>query len=282
MSEVQNFLQTQLSQGAEMVTKWAAVIGGLAYFSGLIITNIFMAEKGFFLIQLLKADYILIGGLWLFLLFIAFVWIGSIIDIFREKDPDETIIDRIVTSFAFLIGYVLCVALVSVFSVDEVTGLDDLHLLYVLGVFGGQAISIHMGLWIINKWREQKDLTKGLYPLLSIFSVVIVTIFLSSYYRYALDIYPLYPRIIGGGKPAKAVMSFREEIVNGVESLGIDIDRNGLSPELQMIYENADAYFVLYEKSGKVYSLRLNNSDVVSVRYLPTDMDYSQSGPDQP
>lgn len=262
---------TIFKSGVEAISKSVAIVGGIAYFSGLIITNIYLANQGFFLFQLLKADYILIGGLWLVLLILGYIWVGCIIDLFRENEKEKKI-KIIFTSLFFLFGYLICIAFISVFSVDEVSGLGDLHLLYVAGIFLMKAICVHIIIWMISKIQEQKTPSRtGYFAFLSIVSFICVFVFLSSYYRYALDVYPLYPRIIGGGRPTQAILAIKDQGKPSIQALGLDIDDDGLTNEVNILYENSNSLFVTIQSNNEKLSIQIKSSNIESIKYLPSN-----------
>lgn len=256
-----------LAPQAETITRGLALLAGLAYGAGLIITNVYLADHGFFLFQLAKADYIFVGSLWLALLVLAFIWEGAALDIWRDNEQGR-LLGRMASAAILLLGFLILVAMLSVFSVDPITGLDELHLLYTTGVFAGQAICLHLGIWISNRWRKGNEYrAKGVYGLLAIASLVLVTVFLSAFYRYALDIFPLYPRIIGGGRPATAALILREESRNPARASGLSVDEDGKSQDVMMIYETSDSYFFLIRGEEETAAIRLSADDVSSVIY---------------
>ena len=240
------------------LTRISIFISGIMYFSGLITTNIYLASYGFFLFHLLKIEYMIVGGLWFVLLALSFIIVGSIIEEYKKDEPRKW--KRVLEiSSSLTIIYLLIVLFLSVFSVNEVSGLSDIHLFYTCGVFLGQAISLHICTWAYHQWNIQVGDKKGHYILLSIGAFIFVFVFLSSYYRYALDIYPLYPRIIGGGRPTKAFILLKPEAKNNLKLLNILEDSDNLSKLVNIIYETSDAYFIIRDncQSGKIAS---NNS----------------------
>jgi hypothetical protein len=256
------------SDQLDITARTLSLIGIGAYFSGLLITHIFLASHGFFLFQLLKVDYIFVGGLWLSFLAIAYIWIGALLEQFQGKSRPK-ISELLTTGMLFIGVYLFLMGLISVFSVDEVKGLSDAHLLYTCGVFLGQAISVHIMVFLYRGWKFGSTPRKGTFSLLLILTLVVFILFLSVYYRYAIDIYPLYPRILGGGRPAVAQLVLPEDSWDTAEVLGLKVDSAGLTPFVYLLYETSDAYFVLTEE-GKGYGIKIAASEVSYVIYRST------------
>lgn len=247
------------------LTRVGALLTGATYISGLLITNIFLAQHGFFLFQLLKADYMLVGGFWILLLGLAFVWTGAVVEQIREKGRPK--LTRVATSLLWVAAYLFLMMLISVFTVDETTGLSERVLFYTCGIFLGQAISLHLIIWVIQKWLASPE-RRGQFTLLSLGSLILVTIFLSSYYRYATDVYSLFPRILGGGRPAQAQLLIDPEFWDRAPRLGLILDSDGLSGSVQILYETSDAYFVLPNQDSR--GIKLGSDHVKAVLYVRT------------
>ena len=199
------------------------------------------------------------------MLSISYIWCGAIIEQFRQEERPK-IVDAIATILVFSTGYLLLMGLISVFTVDETTGLSDYSLIYACGVFIGQAIVIHAIAWIYHLWNQSDSKSSGKYSLLVFFSMTIVVMFLSVFYRYAVDIYPLYPRILGGGRPAIAQLVLKSESVDIGKTIGLNIDSNGHTQPVSILYETSDAYFVIFDDQG----IKIKSSEVNFVIYLIT------------
>ena len=251
------------------VSKLVVFISAATYFSGLMISNIFLASHGFYLFQLVKADYMLVGGLWISLLFLTYSWLGLIIEYVAEFYKRKKWKDDLSSIFLLLAGFLFIMGIVSTFAGDVTTELNFHHLLFTSGVFLIQGLSLHIIIFVFLAWNSEENEKRGGFGILCVGTLVFLTIFLSSYYTYAIHIYPLYPRIIGGGHSAQAQLIFKKEALASMKNIGLDINENGHSREVKILYETSNAYFILFNHLKTKRALKVSSSNIEAVLYKP-------------
>jgi hypothetical protein len=105
-------------------------------------------------------------------------------------------------------------------------------------------------------------LSKAITPLL----LIILVIGYASFFGGI--IYPLISRDIGGGKPLTVNLLINTEKQKNLEGMGIEIDKNGWTKELNLIYKGRDSTYLESVQPTKFSCIEIKNDIIDSVRYV--------------
>lgn len=259
-----------------MLTKMfstGSIFFGVAYLFGILISSLYLADNNIHDLSLFKADYILIGSMFLFYLTIPGIVVVLTINkchfLFTQKDSPITemksklpehihplvkmaiivFVSIIIICFSIFIILLLATIPVLFFSIGKISEqrftFFDAWKIYADWAFLLLYVFLLLGLcgtWacLSAKMSSKKPAVEIIAVVILLFAISILP--LSSF--YASSVYPNLPIGFGGGKPTVARIALTQDGNKAITTLGYPVDDNSNIPEAYIIHENNECYFL--------------------------------------
>jgi len=265
-------------------SRFGFVVLGILYTAGLIIVNVDLARYGLISVDLARAEYIMAGSLWAFLM-IATLAAGDFC-IRRAKAWLKRPVkakDVLFMAVDFLFALFVLIYLVGTLSRDELGGYQLLfgrggfaYLGILLGAFSlATAISSFSSVLrteaiTLGALFAKSDATR----MAPIYSLVFVISMLGT---YALGVHPHFAREFGGGKRSALFLV----PANGAAALNMLPlpRRNGRIGPVVLLFENESMYMVKpMEEPSKCCTRRAVGIDKKLISALITEPNWSADG----
>jgi hypothetical protein len=260
----------------ELMTIGIAGISILNYSAGLIIVSVHLQRYGLRVFDLIRTEYILVGGMWLFLTCVTIALLAALERAIPSiwKEPNALACRVSLVAAALTGGTFFIFMMLKLFTGDE-------PFLSIGGSFAAAFISMLLSgffIWSVgekayNRFRQSRE--RENWSAVDVVDpgrvLVAVACFMAI---YSTGVYPTLLPSFGGGKPQKLSIVLTPALVEPIRALGLCRDTSGSTcGPLQLILETQQAYFVIVPESrtsagakSSVKTARLPKSDML-VRY---------------
>jgi hypothetical protein len=255
----------------ELAGKVALALVGVAYVLGLFIVNFHFGMYGLRANTLLRADYVLAGGTWLFLFLLAgLLWRDLIRTAFYSRNA---ILTRLAILFIRLPIYALLVAFTFIAISAPGTNVDSAEMTTAIAITGLTPILLAYPLTVLvavarlllGYDKQQADTPT--FALLFVGVVFVVALSL-----YSGGVYPLISPAYGGGASARVHVILANTTQKDVRAAFDEM--LGTSGEAYLIAD-APEWLVLAPQPGRSFErrfrkcIRLNRDDVATLTLRP-------------
>lgn len=234
------------------------VVFGAAYLFGVLISSFYLVNYSVHDLALFRADYILMGGMFLLYLMIPSMVVAAAIAFWLTPRRED---DAIVSGFwtfagktlggLFVMGFFVACStiLVLIFSIGKNTGeqvsFADVWSIYANGFFWLLYALLLLGIgniwWCLSK-KEHSARKVGAGAAAVLFLAISLLLLPA---LYANSIYPNLPTGLGGGKPVIVNIALTQDGWNALAGLGFKTDGSNMTACASVIHENSECYFLL-------------------------------------
>jgi hypothetical protein len=295
---------TDVQKAIDLGSRSAILLGGACYVAGLLVANLYLGQYGVHNLSILRAQYVLVGALWVFLVASAASFIilasNSVKSAHRQvrstpgSPPSLRIVGKSLEASLFIGSEFVTWACLVIFVSGYHLWISPAVALRALGILllsaGAWFAALRDFRWlrvavadvfilrrggvrrILKPTPSQLSLStqagRGLFEL----SVRLV-LNIGALSAYALYVYPYFPPAIGGGRLPMIALAVAPEHASVLRELGVATPSSGrIFEPLELVMEAGDSFLLALPRnsklSEKIRSVWIKKDFVDSALYL--------------